>query len=123
MIRRPPRSTRTDTLFPDTTRFRADEIAAAIITDMPAWVRFWGTFKDDFLGFPEPNKLVGPNGREGGWGYLAGGRFRLGEREAVILTLAPAGSYYTGFQISDPWTISPDKLGRASWRERVCPYV
>src|SRR3546814_6003801 len=63
---------------------------------MPAWVRFWGTFKDDFLGFPEPNKLVGPNGREGGWGYLAGGRFRLGEREAVILTLDPAGSYYTG---------------------------
>src|SRR3546814_16368042 len=59
-----------------------------------------------------PNKLVGPNGREGGWGYLAGGRFRLGEREAVILTLDPAGSYYTGFQISDPWTISPDPMHR-----------
>src|SRR3546814_11877724 len=117
---------------------------------MPAWVRCWGTFKDDFLGFPEPNKLVGPNGREGGWGYLAGGRFRLGEREAVVLTLDPAGSYYTGFQISDPWTISPDpmhrvvslnkaqtalnpdgtttfmlssKTGRATCRERGCQYV
>src|SRR3546814_16378977 len=27
MIRRPPRSTRTDTLFPDTTLFRSDRIA------------------------------------------------------------------------------------------------
>src|SRR3546814_6185617 len=24
----------------------------------------------------------------------------------------PAGSYYTGFQISDPWTISPDPMHR-----------
>src|SRR3546814_16608794 len=30
MIRRPPRSTRTDTLFPDTTLFRSDEILAII---------------------------------------------------------------------------------------------
>src|SRR3546814_9833877 len=28
MLRRPPRSTRTDTLFPDTTRFRAPQAAA-----------------------------------------------------------------------------------------------
>src|SRR3546814_19473164 len=28
MIRRPPRSTRTDTLFPDTTRFRSQAVAA-----------------------------------------------------------------------------------------------
>src|SRR3546814_18910836 len=28
MIRRPPRSTRTDTLFPDTTRFRSQALAA-----------------------------------------------------------------------------------------------
>src|SRR3546814_18977346 len=79
---------------------------------MPAWVRLWGTFKDDFLGFPELSKLVGPNGREGGWGYLAGGRSRLGEREAVILTLTPPGSQFSGSQLSDPWTISPDPMNR-----------
>ena len=89
-----------------------DEIAAVVIDDMPAWVKFWATFKDDFLGFPEPNRLVGPNGREGGWGYLAGGRFRLEDGEALIVTLDPADSYYTGFQISDPWTISPDPMYR-----------
>src|SRR3546814_9968817 len=30
MIRRPPRSTRTDTLFPDTTRFRSEPWAGAV---------------------------------------------------------------------------------------------
>jgi hypothetical protein len=87
-----------------------DEIAAAIIADMPAWVHFWSRFKDDFLGFPEPNRLIGPNGRDGNWGYLAGGRFAVADDEAVLVTLDPAGSYYTGFQITDPWTIAPDPM-------------
>jgi hypothetical protein len=89
-----------------------DEIAATITADMPAWVRFWRGFKDDFLGFPEPNTLVGPNGRDGNWGYLAGGRFALVDDEAVLVTLDPVGSYYTGFQITDPWTIAPDPMLR-----------
>lgn len=89
-----------------------DEIAARVIADMPAWVHFWSHFKDDFLGLPEPNRLVGPNGRDGGWGYLAGGRFRLADGEALLVTLDPAGSYYSGFQIADPWTISPDPMVR-----------
>jgi hypothetical protein len=89
-----------------------DEIAAAVIADMPEWVRFWRGFKDDFLGFPEPNQLIGPNGRDGNWGYLAGGRFAVGDDEAVLVTLDPVGSYYTGFQITDPWTIAPDPMHR-----------
>src|SRR3546814_20117051 len=55
---------------------------------------------------------LGPNVRVCGWGFVAAGRFLRGEREAVVLTLDPAGSYYTGFQISDPWTISPDPMHR-----------
>jgi hypothetical protein len=89
-----------------------DEIAAVVIADMPAWVRFWSSFKDDFLGFPEPNGLIGPNGRDGNWGYLAGGRFAVADDEAVLVTLDPADSYYTGFQITDPWTIAPDPMVR-----------
>jgi hypothetical protein len=89
-----------------------DEIAATVVADMPAWVRFWRGFKDDFLGFPESNRLVGPNGRDGNWGYLAGGRFAISDDEAVLVTLDPVGSYYTGFQITDPWTIAPDPMHR-----------
>jgi hypothetical protein len=98
-----------------------DEIAAVVITDMPAWVRFWSSFKNDFLGFPEPNRLIGPNGRDGNWGYLAGGRFAVADDEAVLVTLDPAGSYYTGFQITDPWTIAPDPMVRlASLNKSQC---
>lgn len=89
-----------------------DEIAARVIADMPAWVAFWSGFKDDFLSLPPFNSFAGPNGRDGGWGYLAGGRFRLASDEALIVTTDPAGSYYTGFQISDPWTVSPDPMVR-----------
>lgn len=89
-----------------------DEIAAAIVADMPAWVRFWRGFKDTFLDFPHPNVLVGPRGRDGNWGYLAGGRFALSDHQALLVTLDPANSYYTGFQITDPWTIAPDPMLR-----------
>lgn len=89
---------------------------AAIIEDivgsMSIWVGFWRGFKDDFLGYPEPNRLVGPNGRPGGWGFLAGGRFRLGEDDSVVVTTTDGGANYTGFQIADPWTISPDPVHR-----------
>lgn len=89
-----------------------DDIARSIVACLPAWVSFWSSFKDDFLGRPEPNRLVGPNGRDGGWGYLAGGRFALDEGQALLLTIDPAGSHYTGIQIADPWTISPDPMLR-----------
>lgn len=89
-----------------------EEIARTMIADLPAWVAFWSSFKNDFLGHPEPNRLIGPNGREGGWGYLAGGRFDLGEGQGLLVTIDPAGSYYTGIQIADPWTISPDPMLR-----------
>jgi hypothetical protein len=89
-----------------------DDIAAAILADMPAWVGFWSGFKNDFLGHPEPNRLVGPHGRDGNWGYLAGGRYSIADDEAVLVTLDPVGSYYTGFQITDPWTIAPDPMHR-----------
>lgn len=88
------------------------EIAAAICTDMPAWARFWSGFKDNFLGYPDPNRLVGPSGRDGNWGIPAGGRYSIADDEAVLLTLDPVGSYYTGFQITDPWTIAPDPMHR-----------
>lgn len=89
-----------------------DEIAAAVVADLPAWVAFWSGFKNDFLGLPAINTLSGPHGREGGWGYLAGGRFEIAGHQALIITIDPVGSYYTGIQIADPWTVSPDPMLR-----------
>ncbi|WP_404477302.1 hypothetical protein [Novosphingobium sp. BL-52-GroH] len=89
-----------------------DEIAATVVTDLPAWVAFWSAFKNEFLGDHRVNTLVGPNGRDGGWGYLAGGRFALAEGQGLLITISAEDSYYTGIQIADPWTISPDPMLR-----------
>jgi hypothetical protein len=88
------------------------DIVADIVKSMPGWIGFWCSFKDDFLGYPEPNRLVGPNGRPGGWGFLAGGRFCVTGDDAVVVTTSDGGANYTGFQVSDPWTISPDPVHR-----------
>src|SRR3546814_17686380 len=71
MIRRPPRSTRTDTLFPYTTLFRAVPVASglaverlnfnyAISGDQPAWrpVRAFDDGRQTFIEFP-PSIAVG----------------------------------------------------------------
>jgi hypothetical protein len=88
------------------------EIIEDIVASMPVWVRFWCGFKDTFLDYPAPNKLIGPIGRPGGWGFLFGGRFQVMDDEAIVVTTIDGGANYTGFQIADPWTISPDPLAR-----------
>jgi len=90
------------------------DIAAAVAAAMTPFVTFWSRFKNTFLGHPEPNRLVGPQGRVGGWGFLAGGRFALRESEALLITIDRADAAYTGFQIVDPWTIAPDPVRRTT---------
>jgi hypothetical protein len=89
-----------------------DQVAALVVAAMQPWVNFWCGFKDSFLGYPAPNQLIGPQGRIGGWGFLAGGRYHLPEGSALLVTVAETGAGYTGFQITDPWTIAPDPAHR-----------
>jgi hypothetical protein len=70
---------------------------------LPAFVDFWGVFRDYFLGAPAPNMVAGPVVRDGGWGLAAGGRFELDEDEVLLIKTAPSDAIYTGFQIADPW--------------------
>ncbi len=95
------------------------ELAQDIAANVAGWVGFWRGFKDGFLGYPEPNRLVGPIGREGGWGFLAGGRFEIADDEAVVVRTTDGGAYYTGFQVADPWTIAPDPVHRTASRNKA----
>jgi hypothetical protein len=96
----------------------ANDIAliARIADELPAFVDYWRKFKDGFLGFPEPNILVMPKRRdsEGGWGYIGGGRFRIADDEAIVITMWDGGSDYIGFQVTDPWTLRPETVLRTS---------
>lgn len=90
------------------------EVVKRTAEGLPAFAETWARFKDDFYGSPPPNTVVGPNGREGGWGWLAGGRFRLQPDEALVITVTNGGAAYTGFQVADPWTIAPDPIRHTS---------
>ncbi len=86
----------------------AEESAAGL----SEFVKYWLAFKNTFWNTPPYNEMVGPNFRksEGGWGTQAGGRFLLAADEALVITTTSGGAEYTGFQISDAWTISPTPI-------------
>src|SRR3546814_16658019 len=107
MIRRPPRSTRTDTLFPYTTLFRSRHCPMG--------------------GGPHPRGVRG----EARPGFCAGARPSPSPaRVSHMLNLREYRN--TADRLADhlPWAalIEPGvvlnkEIGRASWRERVCQYV
>src|SRR3546814_17176521 len=99
MIRRPPRSTRTDTLFPDTTLFRSIgrqvnirtyRPAAAFLQQPALWISAWGSGPNDRrrVSGPAPTAATRPgrthqSGREFPAHYTRLGRSR---------SAAPAGT-------------------------------
>src|SRR3546814_11589389 len=127
MIRRPPRSTRTDTLFPYTTLFRSlvRRVVAANprtvvvvnagapvemgwVDDVPAVLQAW------YLGQETGNALADVL-----LGVVdAGGR--LPTTIPHHLADIPAQAHYPG---ADGQVHYGEEIGRASWRERVCQYV
>src|SRR3546814_12414709 len=110
MIRRPPRSTRTDTLFPYTTLFRSPAVCGFA------------------LGLREGLSL-----REAGeWlsapmvANLVCGRCAGRSLPGLLDEHQDRTSFGLSFGIRRPETTSPSstiKIGRASCRERVCLYV
>src|SRR3546814_13485050 len=125
MIRRPPRSTRTDTLFPYTTLFRSAVGRADAVAVICEGLR------DDLIGRGvDPGKiLVSPNGvdltlfgdpppRDAA---LAA---KLGLDGAEVIGFI--GSFYDYEGLDDLIAAMPAlvaEIGRASGRERVCQYV
>src|SRR3546814_13422616 len=123
MIRRPPRSTRTDTLFPYTTLFRSlwlvsktvsDKLRAHLLSQGIDGIPANNTAVFNVLqdhGMLQPN----PEGKaiwkatvtsESGW-----------SNTFTFLRVAPALIWESG-ERPDPF-----EIGRASCRERVCQYV
>src|SRR3546814_16835817 len=107
MIRRPPRSTRTDTLFPYTTLFRsvADGEGVAFSTN-----RVGGMFGLFFSA-----EKVQSYAQATAADVALFNRFFHGMLKRGVY-LAPS-AFEAGFMSS------AHKIGRAAWRERVCQHV
>src|SRR3546814_11792709 len=114
MIRRPPRATRTDTLFPYTTLFRAQRAENAVNSysaDGLAKIRLAAN----------PSTLLQ---------FLPGkmGRF-LSERSNISIDLIEAHSYDIPRMVAEYsvklgiYHAKPPDLGRASFRDRESQYV
>src|SRR3546814_18665562 len=108
MIRRPPRSTRTDTLFPYTTLFRS----ALVMLDADGRIRFANGQARAVLGVKRA-KLIGNTYDAPEWAITdADGVAMQADRLPFARVRAQMRPVMGAVQI-----------GRASCRERVCQYV
>src|SRR3546814_12175045 len=116
MIRRPPRSTRTDTLFPYTTLFRStlqrlDLLAVLVAVALSGDRRAVVLRRMDDL--PAVHGTVLRAGFVPQLGALPGARIAVG----AVYVLLNRGAVGTGDRIAR------EEIGRASCRERVGQYV
>src|SRR3546814_18354223 len=120
MIRRPPRSTRTDTLFPYTTLFRSRTELLRLAKRKPAeavslagLLFSWGRFLDPFCG-PQSAGLVDAHS----FPLRAAGRISPGDAEAAKLIAKEVAA--APILIRAPQCTHVEQIGRAACRERVC---
>src|SRR3546814_15327674 len=111
MIRRPPRSTLTDTLFPDTTLFRSRKAPSRILLRRPTrLIEILRPDRHAYDGCPAYKRFsIMP---------LAVKRFSI---TASVFRCASGISL--AIRVRDPLFYSSQWIGSVSCRERVCEYV
>src|SRR3546814_20515496 len=115
MIRRPPRSTRTDTLFPYTTLFRsegAEENKAGLSALM------WNSLVAAGFTLLTQMKLAGAEVAR----WFAVGSGATGVAGGLAFALFGVG-HLVGLSVGMAQLVGLIKIGRASGREWVCKYV
>src|SRR3546814_17153374 len=115
MMRRPPRSTRTDTLFPYTTLFRSRGFAYA-------QDNFCMFAEEMITGEGERSRYFGPDATGGP--DIDSGSIRTDNRKSdFYFKLVNAPDIVATAWRQQPRAVKARELGRASGRERVCQYV
>src|SRR3546814_11155129 len=109
MIRRPPRSTRTDTLFPYTTLFRSRRTSCFVLSRITQGLNSVMAF----LGRPRRHLVANPQ---------ADGERLLAERLVALDDRIASKLLHRADQRGSALKLLQE-IGRASCRERVCQYV
>lgn len=75
---------------------------------------FWVDYDNRFI-FSQPvNRIQPPRVRPGGRGLSASGHFALKPEEGWVITIDPLGAASLGVQLTDPWGVAYDYVGRTS---------
>src|SRR3546814_14879001 len=92
MIRRPPRSTRTDTLFPYTTLFRScnDQSPSVVLNDMPYSLMFCGYSTCNLAVSKPTTSLLAPSGSFGLSSACNSGTSAQAARNCTVLVVCLA---------------------------------
>src|SRR3546814_14222938 len=118
MIRRPPRSTRTDTLFPYPTLFRSaqelDGASVCIQTGTTTELNLADFFRLNDMNY-EPVPIETQE--------EAIANYQAGRCDAYTTDASGLAAARSSFDNAKDHIILPEKIGRASCRERVCQYV
>src|SRR3546814_18328585 len=130
IIRRPPRSTRTDTLFPYTTLFRSDRLESdrTLLSSYSSESELQSTYSERLMLVEESVKSaqVGIDSQRGSLTSLlahatdrelAGQAVDKRPLENIGEAHRPLGEQQVALQRREA-----DKIGRASWREEGCQY-
>src|SRR3546814_15646279 len=122
MIRRPPRSTRTDTLFPYTTLFRSILDAAHVAM---VQVQMKGTTSDELEAFnaavARVPEIQSCHMIAGGYDYLL--KVRTSNIETYRPVLGAVIRRLPGVLQTDTYVAMELEVGKATWRENMWPYV
>src|SRR3546814_15796080 len=124
MIRRPPRSTRTDTLFPYTTLFRSVVSSVVAVTPRAAPLAPASLAvleKVTAAAFGQRRKMLRQSLKSLDLTTLGGDPARLFEATGIAPTARAEELSVTDFCALARLVAS--EIGRASCRERVCQYV
>src|SRR3546814_19936348 len=116
MIRRPPRSTRTDTLFPDTTLFRSVSVTQS--QDAQSIV-------DENGNMHVPEDYLRTYRYLGTWAVLADEGHGANELHVVYASPGTVDTFQKSGQFPDDAVLVKEvyEIGRASGRDRVYQYV
>src|SRR3546814_14009838 len=115
MIRRPPRSTRTDTLFPYTTLFRSEFVQNGVSY---SFVGFAPAIPSSNFNFPENRFFVGKTAKLR--------QTHVGEKIPGDIIEYEADDWIpliTIIELHEQYIFIQKEIGRATCRERVCQYV
>lgn len=76
----------------------------------PQIARYWLEYNNLYLWSREPNRLLTPRLRA--FGAAASTTFSLAPETCLLVTVDPTGAGYVGCQLTDPWGVALEYVGR-----------